>query len=170
MKAQSSSSIFIVIITIVSISVFTSIVLYRKEISSFSNTTITTMYTTISKTTTSTLLTTTTITSTTSSTTTSSTSSTSTTTSTTTSSTSSTSTTTSTTTTLPEGCYEEGEYFNLLEDPNAICCHDLTQIKYSFLIDDQCISPACPCFVCTKCGNGSCGIGENQCNCPEDCS
>ena len=156
MKAQLSSSISIMIITIISISAFAGIVLYRKEISSFSNTTITTVYTTISKTTTSTLLTTTTITSTTSST--------------TTSSTSSTSTTSSTTTTLPEECYMEGEVFNLLDDPNAICCHDLTQIKYSFLIDDQCIAPSCPCFVCTKCGNGSCGIGENQCNCPEDCS
>jgi eight-cysteine-cluster-containing protein len=25
------------------------------------------------------------------------------------------------------------------------------------------------CSVCTKCGDGICGKGENKCNCPEDC-
>jgi len=26
-----------------------------------------------------------------------------------------------------------------------------------------------PSFTCTKCGNGVCGLGEDYCNCPEDC-
>lgn len=24
-------------------------------------------------------------------------------------------------------------------------------------------------FICSYCGNGVCGLGENQCNCPADC-
>lgn len=32
-----------------------------------------------------------------------------------------------------------------------------------------CNCPKCYCFVCTACGNGKCGVGENKCNCPEDC-
>ena len=24
-------------------------------------------------------------------------------------------------------------------------------------------------MVCAKCGNGECGMGEDRCNCPEDC-
>jgi hypothetical protein len=23
--------------------------------------------------------------------------------------------------------------------------------------------------VCARCGNGECGPGENECNCPDDC-
>lgn len=32
-----------------------------------------------------------------------------------------------------------------------------------------CVYPMCDCYVCTKCGNGVCGKGENSCNCKEDC-
>ncbi|HLN19272.1 MAG TPA: hypothetical protein VK255_03840, partial [Patescibacteria group bacterium] len=32
-----------------------------------------------------------------------------------------------------------------------------------------CLNPMCDCFVCTKCGDGICGKGENSCNCKEDC-
>ena len=43
-------------------------------------------------------------------------------------------------------------------DPDGLDCED-----YS------CDCPKCLCFVCTICGNGVCGDGENKCNCPEDC-
>jgi hypothetical protein len=29
--------------------------------------------------------------------------------------------------------------------------------------------PLDPTHVCAKCGNGTCGTGENRCNCPQDC-
>jgi hypothetical protein len=32
-----------------------------------------------------------------------------------------------------------------------------------------CVYPMCDCYVCTKCGDGICGKGENSCNCKEDC-
>jgi hypothetical protein len=32
-----------------------------------------------------------------------------------------------------------------------------------------CSYPLCDCYVCTKCGDGICGKGENYCNCKEDC-
>ena len=32
-----------------------------------------------------------------------------------------------------------------------------------------CAIPMCDCEVCTKCGDGICGKGENHCNCPQDC-
>ena len=35
--------------------------------------------------------------------------------------------------------------------------------------DGGCGWPMCYCYVCTKCGDTKCGIGENRCNCPEDC-
>jgi hypothetical protein len=33
----------------------------------------------------------------------------------------------------------------------------------------SCSCPKCLCFVCTKCGDGQCGPGENKCNCEQDC-
>ena len=62
----------------------------------------------------------------------------------------------------------------------AECCAGLTEIS----VYSVCIGPsstnssglssapvAMPMTgaVCTKCGNGICGPGENQCNCPQDC-
>lgn len=71
-------------------------------------------------------------------------------------------------------CYNEGEEFNTLDNPDAKCCSGLTQITSGFPEEpigspDTCIAPTCPCYVCTKCGDKVCGIGENWCNCPEDC-
>jgi hypothetical protein len=74
-------------------------------------------------------------------------------------------------------CRKEGEIGNL---KHALwCCGDL---KYS-LLTKPIVEPgdggACttedprdpsPDRVCTQCGNGDCGIGENRCNCPGDCS
>lgn len=71
-------------------------------------------------------------------------------------------------------CYTEGESFDLLETPNATCCSGLTQITMSVPEEpigkeDYCVAPSCPCYICTECGDGTCGKGENWCNCPDDC-
>jgi len=60
-------------------------------------------------------------------------------------------------------CATEGKttYFG-----NPVCCGDLKSIS-------NCTSGGeCPnngSSVCAKCGNGTCGIGENAYNCPADC-
>ncbi|MBN2493293.1 MAG: dockerin type I repeat-containing protein [Deltaproteobacteria bacterium] len=66
-------------------------------------------------------------------------------------------------------CLGEGEGF---EDFNTegYCCEGLTAIPDYFLDEGgQCVGPNCPCMVCTYCGDGECGLGENICNCPRDC-
>lgn len=49
------------------------------------------------------------------------------------------------------------------------CCPDLAQTEALEPRDGQCISTAPTAHLCTRCGNGSCGPGENTCNCPSDC-
>ena len=109
------------------------------------------------------------------STTTPSTSTTSTTTASTSTSTSTTSSTTTTSTTRVKECYEEGDFFFEPEPPDtASCCEGLTKLIPTFTDEpigrpDTCEAPTCKCYICTKCGNGICGKGEDWCNCPEDC-
>lgn len=66
-------------------------------------------------------------------------------------------------------CVPEGVQFT---DPNPAgrCCPGLKPVPAT--ISDGlggCLSPNCPCYVCTHCGDLSCGLGENGCNCPKDC-
>ena len=72
----------------------------------------------------------------------------------------------------------EGEKFELgspiYEAPflsKIICRLGLKPIADSWGVDSngQCSWPMCYCYICTKCGDGKCGLGENKCNCPEDC-
>jgi hypothetical protein len=65
-------------------------------------------------------------------------------------------------------CFAEGEQFEDVA-PEDKCCAKLVPIKVAFPEGEGCTQPNCPCFVCTKCGNGLCGEGENWCNCPNDC-
>ena len=58
---------------------------------------------------------------------------------------------------------------------NTRCCAGLKQISNSWA-DGQaldyasaCIAPTDGSFICSKCGDGICGKGENKCNCKEDC-
>jgi fibro-slime domain-containing protein len=66
-------------------------------------------------------------------------------------------------------CIPEGESGAVV--PGSTCCAGLTPIGTS--APDQ--SGNCPeippvgAFICTMCGNGICGPGENKCNCPQDC-
>jgi hypothetical protein len=74
-------------------------------------------------------------------------------------------------------CKKEGEVANL--KLLLFCCPSL---KYSDLSEpvaepadgseackDQVEKRLMEDKVCTQCGNGSCGVGENLCNCPADC-
>jgi len=73
-------------------------------------------------------------------------------------------------------CYPEGTHFQADEgNPDAICCPGLTAVEDTFPVETPeppgwyCEGFDCPCFVCTACGDGVCGPGENGCNCPQDC-
>jgi len=48
------------------------------------------------------------------------------------------------------------------------CCPGLVELAKYFIEDGMCI-PMVGVFVCTSCGDGICGPGEDVCNCPEDC-
>lgn len=54
--------------------------------------------------------------------------------------------------------------------PNDLCSGDLRAVRDLAVSESgACLAPACACYVCTNCGDGVCGGGENECNCPEDC-
>ncbi len=59
-------------------------------------------------------------------------------------------------------CLGEGE--DGLED----CCEGLVPIACAEVFGNECIYADCG-HHCTKCGDKNCGLGENRCNCPEDC-
>jgi hypothetical protein len=52
------------------------------------------------------------------------------------------------------------------------CCPGLKKISADMGVDAQgvCRQAIDGGVVCAKCGDGKCGIGENKCNCPSDCS
>lgn len=63
-------------------------------------------------------------------------------------------------------CIGEG-LFSTNYDPTPKCCKGLqTAAPYS---DDNCNEPLNDLNACINCPNGICGIGENKCNCPQDC-
>ena len=74
---------------------------------------------------------------------------------------------------LPDGaaCVTEGNTA-IVTPTSPSCCPDLTAISCS-VPDDAGVCPVGPCTgasYCTHCGDGSCGLGENLCNCPADCA
>jgi len=68
-----------------------------------------------------------------------------------------------------DNCAGEGEQV-CHETPEIECCEGLsTPPNGDFdLINGECF-PIMDCATCINCGDGSCGPGENICNCPEDC-
>ena len=65
-------------------------------------------------------------------------------------------------------CLEEGEgYAVVLDAPE--CCSGLTSIGCEKPDSEGNCQDCVGTFYCTYCGNGICGLGENKCNCPEDC-
>ncbi len=68
----------------------------------------------------------------------------------------------------PTTCVKEGE--DILRQGSQSCCAGLSQISRVSAYDATCnILGADPFDVCTYCSNGTCGKGENKCNCPQDC-
>ena len=49
------------------------------------------------------------------------------------------------------------------------CCEGLQPINAEAPRDGTCQSFAPDANICAKCGDGSCGVGENRCNCASDC-
>jgi hypothetical protein len=78
-------------------------------------------------------------------------------------------------------CVQEGLAFDAKDrSVGLFCCQGLQQIEYWFPADADggggepglpinCSSGPVSAVRCTKCGDGSCGPGENRCNCPMDC-
>jgi len=85
--------------------------------------------------------------------------------------------------TVREQCaYPEGEISPEEYERGVRCEEGLTEIFAArllfpcsgdeFMCVDGCsVPPPCLCFNCTPCGDGQCQceLGENACNCPEDC-
>ncbi|MFH0739678.1 MAG: hypothetical protein V1819_01010 [bacterium] len=73
-------------------------------------------------------------------------------------------------------CLKEGE-MGVDSTPPLGCCSGLKFIPVDVAWNDDSIDESCKkralneaqAIICTACGNGVCGTGENQCNCPADC-
>ncbi len=74
---------------------------------------------------------------------------------------------------LKIGEVKEGEVFELDFDKSdklgKVCAEGMTATAYTMVEDGDCLYTQCPCYVCVKCPDGTCGNGENKCNCPQDC-
>ena len=70
---------------------------------------------------------------------------------------------------VTEDCAKEGESVPVV--PGALkCCEGLTKISCARPdANGNCPEGCVGASICANCGNGICGLGENKCNCPEDC-
>ena len=66
-----------------------------------------------------------------------------------------------------ESCYPSGEIMEVI--PGNRCCEDLTDISIIEESSEECLF-VMGVSLCTDCGNSLCEYGENNCNCPEDCT
>jgi len=72
-------------------------------------------------------------------------------------------------------CAKEGEIASGAPMPDVVrkeCCVGLTEISDCMAVNPttrECDMLVGCGSICTKCGNGECGLGENKCNCEEDC-
>ncbi|MBP7124950.1 hypothetical protein KBD49_01110 [Myxococcota bacterium] len=68
----------------------------------------------------------------------------------------------------PPGCVPEGGSVPVVPDAPS-CCPGLALVPCD-RPDDAGACQACEgAAICTRCGDGTCGTGENRCNCPKDC-
>ena len=86
-----------------------------------------------------------------------------------------TTTTTTTTPTSTRPCVEEGRKAYWIQ--NQTCCQGLKGITpwqpmpmLNGSRNSTCIAPPDGSVICTRCGDGVCGAGENRCDCPQDCN
>jgi hypothetical protein len=68
-------------------------------------------------------------------------------------------------------CVAEGQQIGAkVVGAPTTCCEGLAPIPVRVPADNGTCSVAPPDVqVCTRCGDGVCGSGENRCNCPGDC-
>jgi hypothetical protein len=86
---------------------------------------------------------------------------------------------------IDEGCEncvkETGTYLGSSSNDNQCCpglkpMWDCKEQPVACIPEDPtcegftCSCPKCLCYICVACGDGLCGPGENQCNCPDDCA
>ncbi len=69
----------------------------------------------------------------------------------------------------PVACAGEGQTDNIISNSFTGCCSGLTKITNSFSSGNTCTASTISSYICTYCGDGVCGKGENACNCPSDC-
>jgi hypothetical protein len=67
----------------------------------------------------------------------------------------------------PDDCAGEGEIISLLAGES--CCPGLIMIEAAEPLPGGGCMATADIAVCTYCGDGACGLGENLCNCPVDC-
>jgi hypothetical protein len=65
-------------------------------------------------------------------------------------------------------CTEEGHEL-FAKQLGAACCQGLTRLEATEPTATGCSEVPPDLFICTRCGDGHCGPGENRCNCPDDC-
>jgi len=67
-------------------------------------------------------------------------------------------------------CVAEGQAVGakLLDAPTN-CCAGLVAVAESTPMDGGCAQAPPNMILCTRCGDGQCGLGENRCNCFVDC-
>ena len=65
-------------------------------------------------------------------------------------------------------CIKEGQSGSYAGQVSE-CCAGLSAITNQTVIGSSCSTVSGTIFVCAKCGDGVCGLGENKCNCPQDC-
>jgi len=76
---------------------------------------------------------------------------------------------------INNSCVVEGGYFGGgplppgEEPPIYSCCEGFSPIEFAEYENQNCYFQS-ESSVCANCGNGICGLGENYCNCIEDCS
>jgi hypothetical protein len=62
-------------------------------------------------------------------------------------------------------CVNEGDGFDG-KDSCALCCPGLTRGSIACVGSPNFVASG---FVCVRCGDGTCGAAEDECNCPADC-
>lgn len=64
-------------------------------------------------------------------------------------------------------CSPEGKSWDPKGLPACLaCCEGLTPVRGSLNSSAVCDNST---KTCTRCGDGTCGVGEDWCNCPSDC-
>jgi hypothetical protein len=70
---------------------------------------------------------------------------------------------------INNNCVVEGGALDLVASSTSTCCEGLKATSSMSVSQDGICQISTSTTVCVKCNDGVCGIGENKCNCPQDC-